>query len=184
MRRALCLGVGALLVVTLSSLDSLAAIAKALSLNDLTSQSSAILTGRVESMTYRWEEEHTMVFTYVDIIPDAHLKGSDEGKITLKLLRGILGEMATVPVGAPSLDKDEELLLFLVPGKGEVYQGYHRILGGAQGKFHIEDGIATRDVSQVRLIGCKECKESVPSSAPLNDFKEMIREHVEALERP
>jgi hypothetical protein len=140
-----------------------------------------IVTGRVHSIESKWNEEHTIIFTYVDIVPISFLKGPvAEGKITLKLLGGSVGDIETVVLGSPRFKKDEETVLFLETGIGELFQSFFVVLGLAQGKFDVtydpstSSKTVTRDLSQIHFVG--PIQQPVYEEAiPFDDFIELIK---------
>jgi hypothetical protein len=85
---------------------------KALTLAEMVEKSDVIVEGRVSDIRSMWNENQTMIVTYIDITfaPEAVLKDNPnengqrpENKITLKLWGGIVGDITTVVLGNPSL---------------------------------------------------------------------------------
>lgn len=133
---------------------------KKLTLDDLTEKAKVIVIGKVESIESRWNEEHTMIFTYVDIIPNSFLKGFiGGGKITVKLLGGSVGDIETVVLGSPRFENGEETVLFLNSGYGEWFQNFYAVVGLAQGKFDVSYDpntsakIVSQNLSQINFVG-------------------------------
>ncbi|MGD8967869.1 MAG: matrixin family metalloprotease [Anaerolineae bacterium] len=107
-----------------------------LSLEELTLGADRIATGTVSALESRWEPDG-LIYTYVTIQPDQHLKGgatSDE--LTVKVPGGRVGTTALRVADAPRFAPGERVLVFLEAEDSSFY----RSLGGFQGKQTISNG--------------------------------------------
>ena len=138
---------------------------KGLSMAELVNKSSLIVEGRVSQISSLWNENRTMIVTHIDItltsnalikgeLADPLIKGElQDKKITLKFLGGSVDGITTVVLGNPSFVLDEQVLLFLHPGRGREFQGFSRIIGRAQGKYQVENGVAKRNLENLSFVG-------------------------------
>ncbi|RKY63297.1 MAG: hypothetical protein DRQ02_12800 [Candidatus Latescibacterota bacterium] len=157
-------------------------IGKQMTLSELVQKASLIVTGKVESIRSEWNDEHSMIFSYIVISPDSLLKGSaSEGKITLRLLGGTVGKITTIVLGNPWFEEGEEVLLFLRPRTKKPSERFFIVVGSAQGKFHIEtvrgSKVATRDLSQTDFIGPCKCRLA-EGPVPLSELQRLIEGHL------
>jgi hypothetical protein len=128
----------------------------------LTLGSSDIVVGAVESITPRWNEQHTKIVTDVAVRVTQSLKGASAETLTLTQLGGTVGNMRYTVPGCPAWRTGEEALLFVWRDS----HGRPQVNGLAQGKFDITrdaasgermvqrslEGLAVRDVQQLRLV--------------------------------
>ena len=48
---------------------------------------------------------------------------------------------------------NENVLLFLRPGRRGDFNGFLRLVGMAQGKYRVENGVAKRDLQNIAFVG-------------------------------
>jgi hypothetical protein len=115
-----------------------AAEAVTLSLQQLTETASLIVTGRTIAVESRWIDPRNLA-TFATVAVDDVLKGSASGSITVVTPGGIDANRR-IPIamtfpGAPKIDEDERVLLFLTDDADNP--GTHSVVGYAQGKYSI-----------------------------------------------
>ena len=166
---------------------------KGLSMAKLVDKSSLIVEGRVSQISSMWNENRTMIVTHIDItltsnalikgeLADTLIKGELKNKkITLKLLGGSVDGITTVVLGNPLFVLDEQVLLFLHPGRGKEFQGFSRIIGRAQGKYRVENGVAKRNLENISFVG--EHKPPEKEEIPLANLKRDLNLEVQRQEQ-
>ena len=111
-----------------------ASIVISLTLEDLTLQADLIVLGRCEEVHGTWNEDRSMIFTYITLSSEKCLKSSlCPSQVKIRHLGGAVNDTNMKVVGVPSFQKGERVILFL---KGSS-EGYYRIIGLSQGKFSI-----------------------------------------------
>ena len=178
-----------------------ATLMSALSLDELVERSTLIVEGQVSRIRsgVPVDQPNTIV-SYIDVTlaPDGVLKDDAQANatarreantITLKLLGGTANIMThegkvekrtLVVVGNPGFKVDEEVVLFARPGKGEMFGGFFRLVGMAQGKYRVEGGIATRRTDQIGWVG--QGPEERLEELPVEELKGMVRDEVQRQE--
>lgn len=121
------------------------------SIEELTSEADSILIGKVENIESRWNEERTLIYTYVTISVKQHtrtLSGMAEAKEVIVRVRG--GEVRNIGLrvsDTPEFREGEEVFLFLKRVKLSLFS----VTGLFQGKYTIEDGIAKNRMLGVEI---------------------------------
>ncbi|MCP8306549.1 MAG: matrixin family metalloprotease, partial [archaeon] len=81
---------------------------------DVVDRASHVIIGDVESVESRWNDDETLIYTYVRISVEDCLKGSLEGEeVTIKELGGEVGEIGLLVSNEPSFVKGEKAKVFL-----------------------------------------------------------------------
>ena len=134
-----------------------ATILKPLNMAKLVEKSSLIVQGQVSDIRGAWNGNQTMILTEIDITlaqANAVLKGEQvNNTITLKLWGGTVSDRTTIVLGNPSFSMNENVLLFLRPGRRGDFNGFFRLVGMAQGKYRVENGVAKRDLRNIAFVG-------------------------------
>ncbi len=104
---------------------------------DLTGNSSDIIHGQVLSAEGEWNDEHTFIFTRVDLKVSEQFKGTLELESTITVMApgGAVGEVGLKVEHAPQFEVGEQVILFLTP----LEDGQFRVTAWEQGKFTIEE---------------------------------------------
>ncbi len=135
------------------------------SIEELTFEADSILIGKVKKIESRWNEERTLIHTYVTISVSQHLKAlSGQGKIEeiiVKVRGGEVGDIGLRVSDTPQFREGEEVFLFLRTEKPPLFS----VAGLFQGKYTIEDGRARN-----RILGIE---------SPLDSFINQIKGNLE-----
>ncbi len=130
-------------------------------IEELTSQADSILIGKVKKIESRWNEEKTLIYTYVTISVKEHTKAlsgmAEVKEVIVKVRGGEVGDIGLKVSGTPQFREGEEVLLFLKREKLPLFS----VTGLFQGKYTIEDGIAKN-----RMLGLE---------VPLDNFISQIK---------
>lgn len=116
-------------------------------------ESPLVVQGKVASVTSKWNEKHSKIFTETVVTIDETFKGQPMRSVNILQLGGIVDNVKMTVHGALSWKPGEEVLLFL-----EAYDSQnYRVAGFSQGKFKIERDPATGDpyVSRPALEGAE-----------------------------
>lgn len=127
-----------LAVVALASIGSATHAAVVLQTTaDLSGNSSNIIRGQVLSTEARWNDEHTFIFTRVDLKVGTQYLGTlaIESNLIVMTPGGEVGEMGLKVEHAPQFEVGQEVILFLTPQE----DGQFRVVAWEQGKFTIEE---------------------------------------------
>ncbi len=122
------------------------------SIEELTSEADSILIGKVKKMESRWNEEKTLIYTYVTISVKEHTKtlsGMAEVKeVVVRVRGGEVGDIGLKVSDTPQFREGEEVFLFLRMEKMPLFS----VAGLFQGKYSIEDGIAKNRILGVEIL--------------------------------
>jgi hypothetical protein len=121
--------------------EATAAIVPLKTTEEMTRQADLVVTGCVRGMSSRWNEEHTNIFTFVEVRVAEVLKGTHDGEtLTVKVYGGIVGDTTIGVSNMPRFAVDERVLLFLQgvdrdPGTGKP--GSYQTCNLDQGKLSV-----------------------------------------------
>lgn len=105
-----------------------------MSVEDLTLRAGRILVGTVVGLKSEWNNERTLIYTYVTVAVEDHIKGApDQMEVTVMVPGGQVGDVGVSVSGVPEFSKGEKLMLFLEGDEAGVFH----VLGGFQGKLVI-----------------------------------------------
>ena len=147
----------------------------------LVEKSSLIVEGQVSDIRTTWNENQTMIVTEIDITlapENAVLKGKQgNNTVTLKLWGGTVSDQTTIVLGNPSFSMDENVLLFLRPGRRGEFNGFLRLVGMAQGKYRVENNVAKRNLQNISFVGPN--RPETLEEQPLADLRADIAQEVQ-----
>jgi hypothetical protein len=132
----------ATVVVTTASTWASASVAPKWSASELADFSDVIVTGRVESVASGWDPAVHAIYTYVVVDVDDVFKGPvGRGRLIVKQLGGIAGDMGLAVFDQPTFTVGESVLLYLEtrPRDGSLYTA-----ALWQGKWTVEGDVAVR----------------------------------------
>lgn len=120
---------------------ALAAVARAVSVKDLTDQSRAVLLGEPVEAYGEWARigEQRRIVTYTRVLLREAVLGNPESEIMVQTLGGRVGNIGQVVHGEAALRLNEPSLLFLQESDAGITrvtamaQGHYRLLGDARG---------------------------------------------------
>jgi len=114
-----------------------------MSIEELTYEADAILTGRVKDMESRWNEEKTLIYTYVTVSVTEYIEMIPEieelKEVIVKVRGGEVGDIGVKVSDTPEFMRGEEVFLFLRRDRIEKLPIF-RVAGLFQGKYTIEEG--------------------------------------------
>ena len=134
-------------------------------IEELTFQADSILIGKVQKIESRWNEEKTLIYTYVTISVSQYTKALSSAKqfeeIIVRVRGGEVGDVGLRVSDTPEFREGEEVFLFLKKESLPLFS----VTGLFQGKYTIEGGIARNNMLGVEI--------------PLDDFVSQIKNSME-----
>jgi len=129
---------------------------EAVDLKELTTNSDAIITGKVTQQTSSWNEDKTKIYTLATVQVDEYIKGSNGGNtVTIKYLGGEVGEIGEIYSHMPRFENNEEVLVFL---KKDMNTSDYKVSNGESGKISLINDPRTGELmtnSNVRVSTLK-----------------------------
>lgn len=147
---------------------------------DLTKEAETIVLGKCVSLRAVWEGR--VLVTVATVTVSETLKGGAAGSITVALPGGVDANrripIAMTYPGAPTMQPDEEVLLFLTRDSG-IASG-QIVAGFAQGKFSIVSDpqnrkYVSRDLTQLNLVSGPGIAKGTRTLTPLSEFTDEVK---------
>ena len=124
----------------------------------LTQESDIIVMGEVRNMESRWNNDRTLIYTYVTVFVSEYIKddltlkqsnGNGEQEIVVRILGGEVGDIGLTVSDTPEFKEGEEVFLFL--RKGNDLKASLNVAGLFQGKYTVEDGMIKNKVLGLQI---------------------------------
>jgi len=172
--KALLLSGSAVFFICMAALSSSAMTAIMLSDRQMIIGARIILTGTVGEIFSAWDQDHQMIWTYVEIRGDRLLKGKlEQTHIVLKELGGTDGDTGVKVFGQPEFTPGERVLLYL----DTAPDGSLRVAQSFMGAFTISKDLATGretvsrslDGVEVKLLP-REDHETITNTSELESY--------------
>jgi hypothetical protein len=150
------------------------------SLTDFVVNSNAAVVGRVSAIDVRWNEDHTLIQTYVTLDITQAIAGETlPSQIVLQEMGGRVGRQVNRVEGVPVYQVGEEVFVFV-----ERIDDYYRTLGFYQGKYTLEADATTGEERYVQHVpagavyvaGPDGMAEPVSASYGRNELIARVRE--------
>ena len=122
---------------------ALAAVAVPATVEGLASASDAVVRGRVDRVYARRSADGRLVVTYAEIVTAGAWRGSPPARVTVVTPGGVVGDFGQRVDGMAGFRAGEEVVVFVARAGAGTWQ----VTGAAQGKFRVEEGMATPDLS-------------------------------------
>ena len=146
-----------------------------LDLDDLTTESSAVVYGRIVASRVEWNPGRTLIYTVYTVEPMEYLKGRLGPVFELYEPGGTLDGLQMSVAGVPALSVGQEAILFVWTDP----HGQHQVTGFEQGAFPVRADPQTglRIVDRVARLGSARVASTVasPTSRILPQFFDQIR---------
>ncbi len=107
---------------------------KKMSADDLTNASTAVLYGKCTKLKSEWNQDKSIIYTYVTIAPEEYLKGNLGAEAVIAVPGGQVGNIIYEVSEMPVFTEGEEVFAFVRTNPA----GKNLITGGFQGKMKIE----------------------------------------------
>lgn len=124
----------------------------------LTQEADLILTGKVKSMRSDWNEERSLIYTYVTISVSGYIKNNltpeeseenREQEIVVRILGGEVDGLRLMVSDTPEFEEGEEVFLFLRSRMDGTT--FLKVAGLFQGKYTVENGTAKNKVLELEI---------------------------------
>jgi hypothetical protein len=157
----------ALFILSAISLPAFATTVERLSLDDMVKKAESIIHGRVRSAHTHWSADGRLILTTYTIDVEETMKGQPARTVDLTTIGGRIGDLELYVAGMPAFRTGEDAVVFV-----EKSAGLSVVVGLTQGKFVVENGEVTNDLSSLSF---PDGREGVPLKMRLDDFKQQIQ---------
>jgi hypothetical protein len=141
------------------------------SVEDLALASEAVVRGKVEARSCRWQGGK--IVTDVVIAPTEIWRGVAAERVTVVVPGGEVGRIGQRVSGAPSFAVGEDVVVFLAAAG----DGRFRVAGFAQGKYRVDWEAASPDLSDTVVVGgVVRAREQVAGGMSLDELRRRVRE--------
>lgn len=154
---------------------------RAMSVEELTRSSAAVVEGTVLSLESSWNAERTLIFTEAEVRVDRTLVGEEGRRITVRTVGGTVADVRIVADGFPTFSVGERVMLFLTPDRDRF-----QVTGYKLGHFRVEKGADGQDMAfptvdpamlrqqpsvEVRPRSLQELRESVHRAVAARELR-------------
>ncbi len=124
----------------------------------LTQESDLIVMGEVRNMESRWNDDRTLIYTYVTVFVSEYIKDdlalkqsnkNGDQEIVVRISGGKVGDISLIVSDTPEFKEGEEVFLFL--RKGNDLKASLNVAGLFQGKYTVEDGMIKNKVLGLQI---------------------------------
>jgi len=116
----------------LSSTESKAQVLQT-SVQEMTNESTAVLYGKCTSKRCEWNEDRSIIYTYVTIAPEEYVKGNLGSEAVIAVPGGRVGDIIYEVSEMPVFTEGEDVVAFIWTSPS----GKNLVTGGFQGKMKI-----------------------------------------------
>jgi hypothetical protein len=161
-RHIVCLSI-VFVVLNLIYIPAIHAQERNVDFQKFTSESDAIITGKVINKKSAWSDDKSRILTHVQIEVAEYLKGKEGNNIMVTHLGGEIGDVGEIYSHTPNFDDNEEVLIFIKKDSNDSFHVY----GGEDGKLTI-----TTDPG--------DTNKRVGENQSLSSIKNKIKDYMEA----
>lgn len=140
---------------------------------DVATRSEEIVVARCVSAESRWNEQGSLIFTYLTFqVEDAVKATNERDSLTLRIFGGRVGDIVQSVPDMPEFSENEEVMLFLGPRNESGYQTLSSI---ANGVLRIHDDPKTGNkLITVPTRGLQIFKKDTDESLSASDENEVL----------
>ena len=103
------------------------------SVQEMTNESTAVLYGKCTKKTCEWNENKSIIYTYVTIAPEEYIKGNLGSEAVIAVPGGRVGDIIYEVSEMPVFTEGEDVMAFIWTSPS----GKNLVTGGFQGKMKI-----------------------------------------------
>lgn len=107
---------------------------KKMSPKDMTEASTSVLYGKCKKIKCEWNENMSIIYTYVTIQPEEYIKGNLGSEVTIAVPGGRVDDILYEVSEMPFFTEEEDIVAFIWTSP----KGKNLITGGFQGKIKID----------------------------------------------
>lgn len=152
---------------------------KEMSVKDLTKESTAVLYGRCSKVRCEWNENKSIMYSYVTVVPEGYIKGNLGSEAVIAVPGGRIEDIVYEVSEMPVFAEGEDVVAFIWTNPA----GKNLVTGGYQGKMKIEKDVRTgkRMVQAVGLDAEADFQKQgrgkplKSEKVPLEDFVSKVR---------
>jgi hypothetical protein len=135
---------------------------KNMSAKDMTEVSTAVLYGKCSKLKSEWNENKSIIYTYVTIVPEEYIKGNLGPEAVITVPGGRVDDIIYEVSEMPIFTEGEEVVAFIWKNP----RGKNLVTGGFQGKIKIEKDKKTgKRMVQGNIIDDAETQTLPPGQA-------------------
>jgi hypothetical protein len=138
-----------------------------LAFEDLVKKAQHIVAGKVRDSRTYWNSNRKLILTSYTVEVDETIKGQSQRTFELTTIGGKIGDLELRVSGMPSFEKGENIVVFTEPSGP-----YQVVLGLGQGKFTVENGQVSNDISDLSF---PDGRPGTGLKLPVETFKNRIR---------
>jgi len=130
------------------------------SVKDLTKESTAVLYGKCSKIKCEWNENRSIIYTYVTIEPEEYIKGNLGAEAVVAVPGGRVDDIIYEVSEMPFFTEGEEVVAFIWTNTS----GKNLVTGGFQGKMKIKKDKLTgkRMVEDIGTMDDAEVQHQAP----------------------
>jgi hypothetical protein len=152
---------------------------KEMSAQDLTKESSAVFYGKCSKIRCEWNQNKSIIYTYVTVVPEEYIKGNLGTEAVIAVPGGKVGDIVYEVSDMPIFVEGEEVMAFVRTNPA----GKNLVTGGFQGKMKIERdkntgkrtiygfGLGTQTGVQTQVVD----QDQKPGKEKLEDFVAKVK---------
>ncbi len=148
------------------SIPSLATTVERLTLDDMVKKAESIVHGKVRSSRTYWSANGKLILTTTTIDIEETFKGQTGRSVELTTIGGRIGDTTLYVSGMPAFATGEDAVVFI-----EKSAGFSTVVGMSQGKFAVQNGEVSNNVSTISFA---DGREGAPLKMRLQEFKREI----------
>jgi hypothetical protein len=161
-----CLALVCLLFPVLSTVTTATTVER-LTLEDMVTRSQGIVQGTVRGSRSYWSPNGKWILTSTTIEVTESIKGQTTRSVEVTTVGGQVGDSVLYVGGMPAFTPGESTIIFV-----ERSNGYLTVMGLAQGKFTVANGLVANSLSDLTLPDGKPIRSL---RMPVQTFKSEIR---------
>lgn len=150
-----------------------------ISAEDLTNESTAVLYGKCTKKRCEWNENKSIIYTYVTVAPEEYIKGNLGSEAVIAVPGGQVGDIIYEVSEMPVFTEGEDVVAFIWTNPS----GKNLVTGGFQGKLQIikdrrtgkrmVEGIGIMDNAELQNLVPGQVKKAIKMQ--LEDFVKKLK---------
>jgi hypothetical protein len=142
-----------------------------LTMDGLVKKADRIVVGRVNGARTYWTADRKLIVTTYSLTVQETLKGERTSNVDVTTIGGTIGDRTLHVAGMPTFAKGEDAVVFV-----EKAGAFSTVLGLGQGKFVVENGEVSNNVSDLRF---PDGRPGQRVRMQLKELKQQIQEILE-----
>jgi hypothetical protein len=135
-----------------------------MSAQEMTNESTAVLYGKCTKKRCEWNENKSIIYTYITIAPEEYIKGNLGSEAVIAVPGGQVGDIIYEVSEMPVFTEGEDVVAFIWTNPS----GKNLVTGGSQGKMKVEKD---KNTGKRMVLGVGLMDESKPQSQAPGQIK-------------